>query len=172
MRSSRTARAEGWTASRSGPVERVAIVGHLDVMSGMPIHLAFSGDAVGPGVSQPISERPTSSDQIVAVHRTRGNTLVPDFTCDPGSTAAGWREAPEHAMCRRAPFGTNGTIVPPYDLRAPWHSKHDLTVFKNFATRGAQRLQFRAGFFNIFNTAHVNTIRQPGRGLRARHGLQ
>ena len=32
---------------------------------------------------------------------------------------------------------------------------HDVTLFKNFAIRGSQRLQFRAGFFNIFNTAYA-----------------
>ena len=34
---------------------------------------------------------------------------------------------------------------------------HDLTLFKNFALRGSQKLQFRTGFFNIFNTASAAT---------------
>jgi len=32
---------------------------------------------------------------------------------------------------------------------------HDLTVFKNFVLRGAQKRQFRAGFFNTFNAAYA-----------------
>jgi hypothetical protein len=34
---------------------------------------------------------------------------------------------------------------------------HDLTLFKNFKTVGEQKLQFRAGFFNLFNQAFANT---------------
>ena len=44
-------------------------------------------------------------------------------------------------------------MLPPYDIRTPFRHNHDLTLFKNFALRGTQKLQFRAGFFNIFNTA-------------------
>ena len=32
----------------------------------------------------------------------------------------------------------------------------DLTLFKNFALHGDQKLQLRFGFFNIFNTAYAN----------------
>jgi len=34
---------------------------------------------------------------------------------------------------------------------------HDLTVFKNFVLRGAQKRQFRAGFFNTFNAAYATS---------------
>ena len=34
---------------------------------------------------------------------------------------------------------------------------HDLTIFKNFQIRGEQKIQFRAGFFNLFNQAFANT---------------
>jgi hypothetical protein len=33
----------------------------------------------------------------------------------------------------------------------------DLTIFKNFALRGVRKLQFRAGFVNIFNAAYATT---------------
>ena len=126
--------------------------GISSVMSGTPIHLPFSGDAANPGVSQSYFGTPD------VFGFGPGNTLVPVFTCDPRLNGHQVGEKLLNIACVGVPpFGTNGTIVPPYDLRAPWHSTHDLTVFKNFATRGAQRLQFRAGFFNIFNTAHVNT---------------
>ena len=32
-----------------------------------------------------------------------------------------------------------------------------MTLFKNFAIHGDQKLQLRAGFFNIFNTAYTIT---------------
>ena len=38
---------------------------------------------------------------------------------------------------------------------------HDITLFKNFAIKGDQKLQFRVGVFNIFNMA----VRDHGGGL-------
>ena len=48
-------------------------------------------------------------------------------------------------------------LIEPYDLRTPFRMNHDLTLFKTFAVRGAQKLQFRAGFFNIFDAAYATT---------------
>jgi hypothetical protein len=53
-------------------------------------------------------------------------------------------------------FGQNGDLVPPYNIRTPTRFNHDLTLFKNFQIRGDQRLQFRVGFFNLFNQAFAN----------------
>ena len=39
----------------------------------------------------------------------------------------------------------------------PTRINHDLTVFKNFAIHGDQKIQFRVGFFNLFNQAWVTT---------------
>ncbi len=47
--------------------------------------------------------------------------------------------------------------MPPYNLRQPTRSNHDLTLFKNFAIRGEQKIQFRVGFFNLFNQAFATT---------------
>ena len=54
-------------------------------------------------------------------------------------------------------FGENGDLIPPYNLRMPTRINHDLTVFKNFAIHGDQKIQFRVGFFNLFNQAWVTT---------------
>ena len=54
-------------------------------------------------------------------------------------------------------FGENGDLVPPYNLRQPTRFNHDLTLFKNFQIRGDQKLQFRVGFFNLFNQAFATT---------------
>ena len=40
----------------------------------------------------------------------------------------------------------------------PTRFNHDLTLFKNFEIRGDQKLQFRVGFFNIFNQAFANDV--------------
>jgi Carboxypeptidase regulatory-like domain/TonB-dependent Receptor Plug Domain len=126
--------------------------GISSVLSGTPIHLPFSGDAAGPGVSQAYFGTPD------VFGFGQGNALVPVYTCDPRLNGRGVGEKLLNIACVSVPaFGTNGPVVPPYDIRAPWHSTHDLTLFKNFAIGGSQKLQFRAGFFDLFNTAYVNT---------------
>jgi hypothetical protein len=47
--------------------------------------------------------------------------------------------------------------VPPYNIRQPTRFNHDLTLFKNFAISGDQKIQFRVGFFNLFNQAFAST---------------
>ena len=54
-------------------------------------------------------------------------------------------------------FGSNGQLVPPYNIRTPTRYNQDLTLFKNFAIKGDQKIQFRVGFFNLFNHAFANT---------------
>ena len=126
--------------------------GISSVLSGTPIHLPFSGEAVGTGVAQAYFGTPD------VFGFGPGNVLVPVFTCDPRLSGHDVGQKILNVSCVSVPpFGTNGTVVPPYDLRGPWHSTHDVTLFKNFALHGSQRLQFRAGFFNLFNTAYVNT---------------
>ena len=128
-------------------------------LSGVPVHLAFSGDAAGGGVSQayfgtPDVVGPDSSGFSFGA----GNSLAPEFTCDPrlGGSAVG--EKLLNIDCVKVPdFATSPPLIPPYDIRTPWHMSHDVTIFKNFAIHGDQRLQFRAGFFNIFNMARATT---------------
>ena len=50
-------------------------------------------------------------------------------------------------------FGTSGPYEPPFTLRGPFTNNFDVTFFKNFAFTESKKLQFRAGFFNIFNEA-------------------
>ena len=54
-------------------------------------------------------------------------------------------------------FGKNGDLVPTYNIRTPTRVNHDLTLFKNFTINGDQKIQFRVGFFNLFNQAFANT---------------
>ena len=87
-----------------------------------------------------------------------GNGLAPVYTCDP---TLGGKDVGEKILnldCIKVPaFGENGDLVPPYNLRQPTRSNHDLTLFKNFAIRGEQKIQFRVGFFNLFNQAFATT---------------
>ena len=103
-----------------------------------------------------------------------GNGLAPVYTCDP---TLGGKDAGEKILdinCIGVPaFGENGDLVPPYNLRQPTRSNHDLTLFKNFAIKGDQKIQFRVGFFNLFNQAFATTAADANDiNLRARHDLQ
>ena len=55
-------------------------------------------------------------------------------------------------------FGENGDLLPPYNIRTPTRTNSDITLFKNFEIKGDQKMQFRIGFFNVFNQAFANTI--------------
>ena len=51
-------------------------------------------------------------------------------------------------------FGNSGPYISPFYLRAPHRWNHDMSFFKNFNISERQKVQFRAGFFNIFNQAY------------------
>jgi hypothetical protein len=55
-------------------------------------------------------------------------------------------------------FGQSGPYQPPYYLRSPNRTNFDVSFVKNFnlSDDGGRRLQFRTGFFNIFNQAYPN----------------
>ncbi len=117
--------------------------------SGIPIRLWFGGDAAGGGVSQAFLGTPD-----VVGPGGPSNGLAPDFVCDPRLGGAAVGEKLLNIDCIEVPaFGTSPPRNPPYDIRTPFRTNHDLTVFKNFTIHGSQKLQFRAGFFNIFNAA-------------------
>jgi hypothetical protein len=122
-------------------------------VSGTPILLSFSGDAAAPGTSQAFLGTP---DAVGAggMNSGPGNVLSPVLTCDPRLPGSAVGDKVLNVSCVSfPPFGTNGPIIPSYDLRAPWRINHDLTIFKNFAVRGEQKIQFRMGVFNLFNAA-------------------
>jgi hypothetical protein len=55
-------------------------------------------------------------------------------------------------------FPNLGPYVSPFYLRAPHRWNHDMSFFKNFNITERQKIQFRAGFFNIFNQAFPRYI--------------
>jgi Carboxypeptidase regulatory-like domain/TonB-dependent Receptor Plug Domain len=128
--------------------------GISSVASGIPYRLGFSG-AAG---SRPISAAYFGTGDVVGPSLSGGNGLAPVYTCDP---TLGGKDAGEKILdisCIGVPaFGENGDLVPPYNLRQPTRSNHDLTLFKNFAIKGDQKIQFRVGFFNLFNQAFATT---------------
>ena len=55
-------------------------------------------------------------------------------------------------------FGTTGPTISPFYFRTPRRSNFDISLFKNFKITETKTLQFRTGFFNIFNQAFPKTI--------------
>ncbi len=134
------------------------ISGISSVASGIPIRLTFTGDAG----NKTISAAYFGSADVVGPSNNgsdgRGNGLAPVYTCDPRTNGSAVGDKLLNINCIGVPaFGTNGSLVPPYNLRTPTRFNHDLTVFKNFQTVGEQKLQLRVGVFNLFNQSFFNT---------------
>jgi hypothetical protein len=129
------------------------VSGISSVASGIPIRLTFSG-AAGAG-STAVGYFGTAD--VVGPSNSGGNALTPVYTCDPRTGGKNVGERILDLNCIAVPaFGQLGDLIPPYDIRTPTRMNHDLTLFKNFQVRGDQRLQFRVGFFNLFNQAFAN----------------
>ena len=130
------------------------VSGISSLASGIPVRLSFGGDAASGGIA--VAYYGTAD--VVGPSNNGGNALAPVYTCDPRAGGSKIGEKILDINCISVPeFGKNGDLVPPYNIRTPTRTNHDLTLFKNFAISGDQKLQFRAGFFNIFNQAFANT---------------
>jgi hypothetical protein len=122
--------------------------------SGTPLRLNFSGQARSMG--QAYYGTPDNRLTLQGGGDTITNTIAPVFTCDPRLDGADRGEKLLDIGCIGFPaFGAEGQVIPPYDLRTPSRFNNDLTLFKNFQIRGEQKLQFRVGLFNIFNTSFI-----------------
>ena len=123
--------------------------------SGTPIYLRFTGAAGSTDAAQAYYGTPDSILVYENGNFQRGG-LAPVFTCDPRLDG---RDAGEYYLdinCITFPaFGQEGDPPSKYDIRTPFRTNHDVTLFKNFALKGEQKLQFRIGFFNLFNQAFV-----------------
>jgi hypothetical protein len=130
------------------------VSGISSMASGIPLQLSFAGAASGRGVSAAYF----GSADVVGPSLSGGNGLAPIYTCDPRTGNGEVGDKMFDISCIKVPeFGQNGDLVPPYNLRTPTRYNHDLTVFKNFAIKGDQKIQFRLGFFNLFNQSFANT---------------
>jgi hypothetical protein len=128
--------------------------GISSMASGIPIRLSFSGAAA----QESIAAAYFGTADVVGPSNTRGNALAPVYSCDPRLDGKEVGEKILDLSCIGVPpFGENGDLIPPNNIRTPTRFNHDLTLFKNFKTVGDQRLQFRVGFFNLFNQAFANT---------------
>jgi hypothetical protein len=124
--------------------------------SGTPIWLGFAGPAGAGGTSAAYYGTPDTI--LLTANGSQQSGLAPVYTCDPRLDGSKVGEKILDINCIGFPaFGEVGDVLPQYDLRTPSRQNHDITLFKNFALRGEQKLQFRVGFFNIFNQAYATT---------------
>jgi hypothetical protein len=128
--------------------------GISSLASGIPIRPTFSGSAG----NKTVATAYFGTADVVGPSNSGGNALSPVYTCDPRLSGSKVGDKILDLNCISVPeFGKNGDLVPPYNIRTPMRTNHDLTLFKNFGIAGDQKLQFRVGFFNIFNQAFANT---------------
>jgi hypothetical protein len=128
--------------------------GISSIASGVPIRFSFTGDAGNQAVATAWFG---TSDVVGPSNSGTERQISPLITCDPRTGNGGVGEKLFDINCISVPpFGENGDLVSPFNVRTPTRFNHDLTLFKNFAIRGDQKIQFRVGFFNLFNQAFAN----------------
>jgi hypothetical protein len=130
------------------------VSGISSMASGIPYRLSFTGAAAAGSISVGYF----GTADVVGPANSNGNALAPKYTCDPTLPGTNVGEKLLDINCISVPaFGENGDLIPKYNLRQPTRFNHDLTLFKNFAISGDQKIQFRIGFFNMFNQAFAST---------------
>jgi hypothetical protein len=125
------------------------VSGITTVQSGTPIYITIGGDYQSNNTRQAYFGTPSSSLGLYYAQDPRTGI----------TTTVGQHLLNGHALVLPG-FGDTGAYQSPYDIRSPRRSNTDITVFKTFNITESQNVEFRAGFFNIFNQAFPN----PGLG--------
>jgi hypothetical protein len=120
------------------------VSGITTMQSGIPLTPTISGDY-------------NSDATRRAYYGTPSGTVALGFSGDPRLDG---KNIGEHLFDGSAffvpSFGNYGTYQSPYYLRSPSRYNTDITLFKTFDFTERQNLEFRVGFFNIFNQAFAN----------------
>lgn len=113
--------------------------------SGQPITLTLGGSAGGDDIEQ-------------AAFGTNAylTANAPVYTCNPQASSNSSMGGQYLDMsCLGIPtFPNAGPFEPPYYMRTPSRWNFDVSLFKDFDFGEDRRLQFRAGFFDLFNQAY------------------
>jgi hypothetical protein len=122
--------------------------------TGTPIRLRFSGDLAASG--QALAWYGT--DAFVSNGQSTG-AITPIYAGDPRqSTSKLGGKVLDLSKLQIPSFGNTGPAQPPFYIRTPSRSNFDVSFFKNFVISENQKIQFRSGFFNIFNQAYPTRI--------------
>ncbi len=125
--------------------------------SGTPIRLRFSGNL--PTTNNAVAWFGTDAFNTAGEGQSVG-PITPVYIANPqkgGSTKLGSRFLDINALGIPT-FGNTGPTQPPFYIRTPSRSNFDVSFFKNFVISENQKIQFRTGFFNIFNQAYPTRI--------------
>jgi len=122
--------------------------------SGTPIRLRFSGDLAATG--QALAWYGTDA------FNTQGQSvgaITPVYLKNPsrGGSSLGAKVLDINALAIPS-FGDSGPYQPPFYIRTPSRSNFDVSFFKNFAISESKKIQFRTGFFNLFNQAYPTRL--------------
>lgn len=120
--------------------------------SGTPVNIRFTGDVAN------LSLAAFGSDAFATAGYAAG-AIAPIFSKNPNlsGTNVGDRVLDINAIQIPA-FGSSGATISPYYFRTPNRQNWDVSLFKNFKIKESKNLQFRAGFFNVFNQAYPKNI--------------
>ena len=120
--------------------------------SGTPVTLRFNGDVSN------LSVAAFGSDAYATAGFAAG-AIAPIFTKNPNVSGSKVGDRVLDLSAIQIPaFGTSGATISPFYFRTPRRSNWDISLFKNFKVAESKNLQFRAGFFNIFNQAFPKNI--------------
>jgi hypothetical protein len=146
------------TGSSSGFVRALLdgwqISGISTLSSGVPIKPRFDGALAAENIATAWAGTP-------ALNQNRGSgatgVVAPTYRGNPQLPGKDVGEKLLDINALGIPaFGESGPYIAPFYLRSPSRHFHDVTLFKNFKLGGERKLQFRAGFFNIFNQAFAS----------------
>ena len=131
----------GITTHSSGPPLRIGVNG--DFAQGFVRATYLGTSSIGNSAGLP------PVPVLITKDASTGNTGLGQQVLDPTAFAI-------------PPFANNssGPFQSPFYLRAPSRTTFDISFFKNFKFSETRSLQFRSGFFNVFNFAFAD----PNRG--------
>jgi hypothetical protein len=134
------------------------VSGITTLTSGTPINLRFSGDLNNLGLAA------FGSDAFSTAGFASG-AIAPVFTKNPLVNGKNVGEAVLDLSSIGIPaFGVTGPTISPFYLRSPRRQNWDVSLFKNFKVSETKNLQFRVGFFNIFNQAYPKNFDNTNAG--------
>jgi hypothetical protein len=120
--------------------------------SGTPVNLRFSGDVANYTLAA------FGSDAYSAAGYAAGAT-APLYSKNPNMDGKNVGDRVLDIGAISIPgFGSSGATISPFYFRTPNRSNWDISLFKNFKVKETRNLQFRAGFFNVFNQAFPKNL--------------
>lgn len=124
--------------------------GITTIQSGNPIRLRFTGDLGGQAAGISFF----GSNAFAIDTASNAGPIAPIITRNPttGNTEFGQSYLDLGAI-QIPNFPSSGATVSPFVVRGPARTNFDVTLMKNFNFTEERRIQFRAGFFNLFNQA-------------------